>query len=283
MAGKWLDTELLSRTLPIPADQVGGKIEGEQLALYDPYRAIDRRNLKDLDNNAALIRILRNSEIEISLKTIGNAFFPRVITVGTTPTLLIAANRTPRGYWIINPNSSVSGVVTAVTISPAGTVFPVGTTNTAAIDVSAHGGAAFYMDVTEASAGPVSVDLQTQDPVSLNWATAQADIFQFGGGGGAAAIGTYYANAGIIGIDQQARFQVNVAGDSLTASLGAVLKPGVAGAVSGPTIFLGGEDVNTTIGFPLLSGGRDVFYLKENTAIFGIAAAATNVNIFELQ
>lgn len=280
MSGKWLDTQLYAST-KIPSDIEKTGIEGEQLGLYDPYRAIDRRNLKDLDNNSALIRILRNTDIDIMLRTIGNAFFPRVITVGTTPTLLIAPNRSPRGYALINPNSSASGVVTNVTISPAGTVFPVAVTNTAAIDVSGHGGAAFFMEITEASAGPVQVDLQTQDPVTANWATAQSDIFQFGPG--AAPIGNYYANVGAIGIDEQARLVVNVAGDSLTASLGAILKPGVAGTISGPTIFIGGPDVNTTIGFPLLSGSRETFYLKENTAIFAVAVAATNINIFELQ
>lgn len=280
MAGLFLDTQIYSK-VPIPKDIAATGIEGEQINLYDPTRAIDRRNGQDLDNNGALVRILRNSDIDISLRTIGNAFFPRVITVGTTPTLLIAPNRSPRGYRLINPNSSSSGVVTAVTISPIGTVFPVAVTNTTPLDVSAHGGAAFFMDVTEASGGPVSVNLQTQDPVSGNWATAQGDIFQFGPG--VAAIGTYYANAGIIGIDQDARLQVDVAGDSLTASLGAILKPGVAGTISGPTIFLGGPDVNTTIGMPILSGGQETFYLKENTAIYAVAVADAVINIFELQ
>ena len=280
MSGLWLDTQISSK-LDIPIDIGATGIVGEQMGLYDPYRAIDRRDGKDIDNNGALLRILRNTDIDIMLRTIGNAFFPRVITIGTAPTLLIQPNRTPRGYTLINPNSSSSGVVTDVTISPAGTVFPVAITNTASLDVSAHGGAAFFMDVTEASAGPVSVNLQTQDPVTGNWATAQGDIFQFGPG--AAPIGTYYANVGIIGVDRNARIQVDVAGDSLTASLSAILKPGVAGTISGPTVFLGGPDVNTTIGFPLLSGNRETFYLKENTAIFAVAVAATNVNIFELQ
>jgi len=280
MSGLWLDTQISSK-LDIPIDIGATGIVGEQMGLYDPYRAIDRRDGKDIDNNGALLRILRNTDIDIMLRTIGNAFFPRVITIGTAPTLLIQPNRTPRGYTLINPNSSSSGVVTDVTISPAGTVFPVAITNTASLDVSAHGGAAFFMDVTEASAGPVSVNLQTQDPVTGNWATAQSDIFQFGPG--PAPIGTYYANVGIIGVDRNARIQVDVAGDSLTASLSAILKPGVAGTISGPTVFLGGPDVNTTIGFPLLSGNRETFYLKENTAIFAVAVAATNVNIFELQ
>lgn len=280
MSGKWLDTEL-AVNLPIPLDIAATGIEGEQTSLYDPYAAYDRRDGSKIDNNGALIRILKNTDIDIMLRTIGNAFFPRVYTVGTSPTLLLVPNRTPRGYSLINPNSTISGVVTAVTVFPAGTVFPVAITNSASINVAGHGGAAFFLEVTEASAGPVSIDLQTQDPLTGNWATAQSDIFQFGGGG--AATGNYYANVGAIGIDQFARLAVNVAGDSMTGSISVVLKPGVAGTVSGPAIFLGGPDVNTTIGYPILSGQKETFYLKENTALYAIAVADTSVNIFELQ
>ena len=64
----FLDTSLQSKTdIPNDIEQTG--IVGEQISLYDPYRAIDRRDLKDLDNNAALIRILKNSDIDILLRT----------------------------------------------------------------------------------------------------------------------------------------------------------------------------------------------------------------------
>lgn len=277
MSGKWLAQELSFRG-PIPDDILKTGIEGESISYYDPYRAIDRRSLRDLDNNNALIRILKNTDIDILLKTVGNAFFPRSITVGTTPTILIEPNRYPRGYILINPNTTVSGVVTTVTVFGAGTVFPVGTTNSAALTVAGHGGAAFIMNVTEASAGPVSVDLQTQDPISGNWATAQSNIF-----GGASALGTYYANVGGIGIDDQARLVVTVAGDSMTASIAAILKPALAGTIAGPTVFLGNEDVTTVLGYPLLSGQKEVWYLKENTPMFGIAVAPVTINLFELQ
>jgi len=280
MSGKWLDTHITTK-VPIPKDIAATGIEGENTLLYDPLSAYDRRDGKPIDNNGALLRILRNTDIDILLRTIGNAFFPRVITVGTSPTLLIAPNRYPRGYVFVNPNSATSGTVSTVTVFPVATVFPVGTTTGASITVSGNGTASFFLDVTEGSAGPVSVNLQTQDPVSGNWADAQSDIFAFGGG--AVATGTYYANVGGIGIDQFARIQVSVAGDSMTGSIGAILKGGGGGIVSGPSVFLGGPDVNTTIGFPLLSGTRETFYLRENTAIYAIAVADTNINIFELQ
>jgi len=277
MAGKFLPTEI-SYSGPIPADIEAGGIRGRTVTFYDPYEARERETNLPLDNNALLKYILKNTDIDILLRTIGNAFFPRSITIGTTPTVLIQPNRTPRGYILINPNTTVSGVVTDVTVFAAGTVFPVATTNSASINVSGHGAAGFVMNITEGSAGPVSVNLQTQDPISGNWATAQSDIF-----GGARIVGTYYANVGAIGIDENARLQVVVAGDTMTASIAAMLKPALAGTISGPTIFIGGEDVNTTIGFPLLSGQKETFFLKENTPLYGIAAAATNLRLFELQ
>lgn len=277
MSGRWLDTDFTTQ-LEIPKDISATGIVGEQTDLYNPLRSIDRRSGLDLDNNQALIRILHNTEIDITLRTIGNAFFPRVVSVGTSPTLLIAPNRAPRGYILLNTGTSISGVVQTVEIFPVGTVFPVGTTNSAQINVSGYGGAAFFLDITEATAGPMTVDLQTLDPISGNWVTVQANLF-----GGAIGIGTYYANAGIIGIDENARLQITVATDTFTGSLGAVLKPALSAAVASPTIFIGGPDVNTTIGLPLISGVRESFWLKENTAIYGIAAVAGSINIFELQ
>jgi hypothetical protein len=277
MGGRWLDTDLAIRT-EIPDDVLKTGIQGVQTAFYDPFRAIIRDTNVPLDNNAALIRILRNTDAELSLKTIGNAFFPRLITVGTSPTELISPNRTPRGYKIVNPNTTVSGVATAVTVFPAGTVFAVGTTNSAAINVSAHGGAAFILNITEATAGPMTVNLQTQDPISGNWATAQADIFS-----GAIALGTYYANVGIIGIDQQARLSISTAGDTFTGSIAAILKPALAGTIAGPTVFMGGQDVTIVLGYPLLSGNIETILLRENTPLWAVAAADTNIFVFEMQ
>lgn len=281
MAGKYLDTELNVKTIGIPHDQLMTGIEGEQISLYDPYRAIDRRDLKDLDNNEALIRILRNTDIDIMLRTIGNAFFPRVITVGTFPTLLIAPNRTPRGYILMNANTSVTGITTPVTAFGLGTVFPIGTTNSADINVSGYESARIILDVTEGSTGPVSVNILTQDPLSGNFAVAQSDIFQFGLG--AVEIGTYYANLGSIGVDSVMRVQVVVAGVTMTGSVSSILKPALASSIAGATAFIGGPDVNTTIGYPLLSGTKETFYLKENTALYGVSTGAINLNVFELQ
>lgn len=278
MPGKILDTQL-SYSGPIPDDIGLQGIRGRATTYYDPYDARSRETNELLGNTDLLSYILRNSDIDILLRTLGTAFFPRSITIGTTPTVLIDPNRSPRGYILINPNTTVSGVVTDVTVFPAGTVFPVASTPSASINVSGHGGAAFVLNVTAPSIGPVTVDLQTQDPISGNWATAQSDIFAGAGTVG----GTFYANVGSIGIDEHARLMVNVAGGAMTGSLAAMLKPALAGTISGPTVFLGGPDVNTTVGYPLLSGQKETLYFKENTSLFGIAIAATNIRVFELQ
>ena len=279
MAGKFLDTEIAFKgTIPDDISAVG--IRGRTTQFYDPLTARDRESGEPLDNNGLLKYLLKNSDIDISLRTIGNSFFPRSVSIGTVASLIIAPNRNPKGYILLNANISISGIVSSVTVFAAATVFPVGVTNSVSINVSGHGTSAFFLNVTEASAGAGSVDLQSQDPLSGNWVTVQSDIFNNAAG---FVVGTYYANVGPIGVDQNARLQVTVAGDTFTGSMSAILKPALAGNVSGGAVFIGGPDVNTTIGYPVLSGQRETFFLKENTSLYGIAVAATTLNLFELQ
>lgn len=280
MAGKLLETEIAFRGT-VPDDIAATGVRGRQTQFFDPLVVRDRETGDPLDNNAILKYLLKNSEIDISLRTLGQAFFPRVIAIGTTPSEIIPPNRYPRGYILMNANITISGIVGQVTVFPVGTVWPVGVTNSIPVNVSGYGGASFYMDVTEASAGNGSVDLQSQDPLSGNWVTVQSDIFNFGPG--PIAVGTYHANVGPLGIDNSARLVVTIAGDTATGSIVALLKPALAGNVSGGAVFLGGPDVNTTIGFPLLAGSRESIYMKENSSLYGVAVAATSLNLFELQ
>lgn len=280
MSGRYLDTEIAIRG-PIPDDLAATGLRGVETVYFDPYEVINRETNRPLDNNELLRRILRDSEIDILLRTLGNAFFPRSIDIGTTPTLIVAPNRYPRGYILINPNTTASGVVTTVVVFPAGTVFAAGVAqSSSSINVAGHGGAAFYLNITASTAVSFTVDLETQDPVTGLWAVAQSDIF-----GGAVAVTPQpiYANVGGLGIDQNARLTGLAVGGDVTGSIGAVLKPALAGTIAGPTIFLGNEDVNTTIGYPLLGGQKDVWYLRENTPLYGIAVATTNLRLFELQ
>lgn len=277
MAGRYLSDEITFQG-PIPADIGGLGARGRVTQIYEPLDLLDAESLRPLDNNQLLRYLLKNADIDILLRTLGNAFFPRIVTIGTTPTEIISPNRYPRGYVLINANTTVSGVTTSTTVFPAGTVFPVGTTNSAAISVGAFRSARFFMNITEASAGSVSVNAQSQDPVTSNWMTTQSDLF-----GGAMALGNYYASIGDLGVDSNMRLEVVVTGDSFTGSIGAVLKEAYGATIAGPSVFLGNEDVSTFLGYPLLSGTKETFYLRENTPLFGIATAAVNLNLFELQ
>jgi|GEM_PF-6710820 len=276
MAGKFLADEITFQG-SIPDDLKTSGIHGRTVSIYPPFEARDGETGQELDNNGCLRRILANTDIDIMLRTIGNAFFPRTVTIGTIPTLIAAPNRQPKGYVLINPNMTVSGVATSVTVFPAATVFPAGTTISAPINVSGFRSARFFLSIT-AAGGAIQVDAQTQDPVSGNWATSQLDIFS-----GSSAVGTYYASIGDLGVDQSLRLVVTVTGAAVTGSIGAVLKEAYGATIAGPTLFLGSDSVNLTTGFPVLSGSRETFYLKENTPLYGIGAAALSINLFELQ
>lgn len=274
MAGKFLADEISFRG-PIPDDLLGAGVRGKLLTFYDPYETRDRESNLELTNNQLLRFILKNTDIDILLRTLGTAFFSRVVTVDIIHTRIIAANRYPRGYILINPNTNA---ISTPTIFPAGTAFLVGTTTSAAFAVGAFQTARFFFDITNiAAGGTISVNLQTQDPVTAIFATAQTDIF-----GGANTVGTFYASVGEVGVDQNLRLQVVVTVDPAVGSIGGVFK-GSTGIGGGPTIFLGNEDVNTIVGYPLLSAQKETLYLRENTEIFGIATVAVNLNIFELQ
>jgi len=276
MAGKFLADQITFQG-EIPADLKGEGIRGKTVSFYEPFLSILKETGEELDNNQLLRRILMNSDIDIMLRTIGNAFFPRVITIGVRPTEIIAPARQPKGYVLINPNNTVSGVATSVTVFPALTVFPAGVTNSASINVSGFRSARFFLNITGAG-GTVQVDAQTQDPVSGAWANSQIDLF-----GVPSVAGCYYASIGDLGVDSNLRLVVTVVGAAVTGSIGGVLKEAYGATIAGPTVFLGGDSVNLTTGFPVLSGQREVFYLKENTPLYGLAAANTNVNLFELQ
>lgn len=276
MAGRYLADQITFQGA-IPEDLKTAGIRGRTVALYQPYEAREAETGQELDNNQLLRRILANSDIDIMLRTIGNAFFPRTITIGTGATEICKPNRQPKGYVLINPNQTVSGVTTNVTVFPAATVFAAGSVNSASISVGGFRSARFFLNISGAG-GNVQVDAQTQDPVSGLWANSQLDLF-----GVPSAVGTYYANIGDLGVDNNLRLVVTVVGAAVTGSIGAVLKEAYGATIAGPTVFLGGDSVNLATGFPVLSGSREIFYLKENTPLYGIAVASMNVNLFELQ
>ncbi len=222
-------------------------------------------------------QILRNSDIDVLLKTLGLGFKARVITVTTTPGEIIPPHQYARGYIILNP-AEISGQAQQVTPF-ASASRAAGTTNSAGFNVTGVDTVRHFLNVTVQGAGATLViNLQTQDPLTANWVTAQGDIF-----GGSAAVGTYYASTGPVGIDRLFRLQAVVAVNPITFSISSLLKGGITSPV-GITVYVGPPSVNTTMGFPILPGAKEVLYLRRNVTLWAVTQTESLVlKVFELQ
>ncbi len=233
-------------------------------------------------------QILRNTDIDVLLKTLGLGFKSRVVTVSPTAREIIPPHQYARGYIILNP-AELSGVGTQVTFFASllrtGAAAP-GTTYTGtAFNVSGVDDARVFLDITAVVGAPtLLIRAESQDPLTGNWATAQNDIFAFIGPGGA-VVGTFYLNLGKIGVDRNIRLVAVVtgAGTSVTFSVSGLLK-GTSLTPVGTTVYLGPPSVNTTMGFPILPGAKEVLYLRRNVTLWAITATETlTLKVFELQ
>ncbi len=222
--------------------------------------------------------IKKNTDIELSLKVLKVGFIGRVIPlIVGIPAQIIPTSKWPRGYIIINPGETTGF---SVTITPFTSLLRIpGTYTSASFNVSGVNTARFFLNVTVQAAGAtLIINAQTQDPTSGNWATSQSDIFS-----GAAAVGTYYASMGPLGVDRNLRLQAIVGVNNETFSIGGILKGGTLTPV-GTTVYIGGPDVNTTIGYPLLPTQREYFYLGDNVSLYAISPTEPMIlKVFQLQ
>lgn len=261
---------------PVPADL---RQLGEQkfdIARYQDFQAL-LEDGRPLDPYQITKQILRNTDIDILLKTIGLGFKPRLVTVTTTPIEIIPAHQYARGYIILNP-AELSGQAQQVTPF-ASASRGVGTTNSATFNVTGVDTVRCFLDVTvQGASSTIVINFQTQDPLTANWVTAQGDIF-----GGSAAVGTYYASVGPVGVDRLFRLQAVVGVAASTFSVSGLLKGGISSPV-GMTVYLGPPSVNTTIGFPILPGGKEVLYLRKNVTLWAVTQTESlRLKVFELQ
>lgn len=243
---------------------------------YQDFNALDEMGVP-LSVDKMLKQILWHTQIEILLKTLGTAFRPRVISIGTTPTQILRPNKVPRGYVILNPAEITTNSAT-VTYFASALRAPAAFTST---EISVTGAERMFawLDMTVVEAGAtLVVNLQSQDPLTSNWATSLGNIFS-----GVALVGTFDVALGPIGIAFRSRMIATVGVDDITFSIGGLSKGGGLGT-TGTTIFLGGADTNTVIGFPMLPGQIERLYLMDNVALFGIVASGSlNLKVFELQ
>ena len=222
--------------------------------------------------------IKQNTDIEISLKVLKLGFVGRVIALTAgIPARIIERSKWPRGYIIINP-AEVSGFTSTITPFPSLLRVPAVYTS-AAFNVSGVDTARFFLDVTVQAAGAtLVVNAQTQDPLTGNWATSQADIF-----GGSAAVGTYYASIGPLGVDRQLRLQATVAVNDETFSISGLLKGGAL-TPTGSTVYIGDVNVTTTVGYPILPAQREYFWLGDDVELFAISPTEPMIlKVFQLQ
>src|SRR3990172_1130159 len=205
-----------------------------------------------------IMRIIRNTDVLASDRLLEKGYLGRNVSITTTPTRVIDG-QFQRGYLLLNPTLSAglttSGVLFSLLARAPGTY----TTELAPLGVANYQRMALFLNIT-ANATPLAltVSAESRDQTSLNWVLTQADVF--GGQNLVFAVNTagYYANLGNFGIDIEfaLRAIVGAGAGACTFGVNYVLKDGLAGSSTGvaTTIFLGGPNVNSTTGVPLLAG-----------------------------
>jgi hypothetical protein len=259
----------------IPGDLTVPNSEFLDILRFDNFAAMFRNGSDEMSTHDLMKVLLKIQQQRFNLETLGNAFTPFSVNVGTTPTQILAPNKTPRGYLFLNPSQTVNGI-TADTTMFASASRGAGTVTSTEVNVQAFRTSRFFLNITVAPTTLV-VNVQTRDPLTLNWATAQTDIFA-----GVVATGTYYIDTGEIGTDDFIRLQTVSTGTG-TWSLEMVSKEAYGGTVSPPGVYLGNANVTTGIGYPILGGQEKRFLLMDNTPLYAVALAATPLSIFQLQ
>ena len=199
------------------------------------------------------------------------------ITIGTSPVQIVKAPST-WPYLILNPSASV-GLTTTITGHASSAETAAGNTQSVSIGVAGHQSVHLHTIVT-AITGTWDLFTQSYDSVSGTWVDVQAIL------SGLTSTVSQYDNLNSMGIatDLAFRWVPTVAG-SMTFSIGVVLKDGIGGSGNGlaNTIYLGGQNVTTISGYPLLSGNRETFILEEGLDLYAIAAqTGLSISVFRL-
>jgi len=204
----------------------------------------------------------------------------RVVTVTSTPQLIInQQEQGGRGYLLLNP-AGVVGLTAKGTLLASTTIVGLLTAQSGSLGVANYKTAKLFINATfTVGAGPVTVDIQTLDPITGTVLFISQSV-------SLTATGTTYLNIGTLGVDTDLSVLVTVpAGTTITIAIGFVLKDGLDGTSAGvtQTIFMGGPGVTSTAGYPLLTGKERSFYLIENVQLYAVTAGPSlSMNIFEL-
>jgi hypothetical protein len=193
------------------------------------------------------------------------AFLPRQIAVGTAATRIFTGQY-PKGYILANiQQSPKSTLVSQSAISASGT-------QSDSLNVYDNRSLHLWLDCTLTSANSqLQIVLQSQDPVSGNWADVTEAFSAY-------STSTQYAFLDNFGVADKLRVRwiiTNGAGaGTWTFTVSYMLKQGAV-------IFLGGPGVTTTSGFGLVSGQYLHVVSRPNTELFAIARQPVTLTMLE--
>jgi hypothetical protein len=210
---------------------------------------------------------------------INKGLLGRVYTINGTPQEVVKADY-DRAYLLLNP-ASVAGLTTTGTLFSAQSMAGAGTFTSAEVGCANYRTGRFFLELsyTLGAGNNVTVDLQTKNPATGNYITAQT-IFSV------TANSNIYADLGTLGIDTDFQLVVIVpAATTVVVSLGYVLKDGLEGTSSGTsqTIYVGSSGVSPNSGYPILNGNEKEWFVLQNSSIYAVSSGSNlTLNVFEL-
>lgn len=223
--------------------------------------------------------IKRHTGILAQAITLRPGFSAKVYTVTTTPQRVYVSAQ-DRVILLVNPQTS-AGLTSSGTLLASGT-HASGNTQASPVGVGNYMTLRLFLDITitGGATNTIAVNTQSRDPLSLNWATVQSDVFAL-----PFAVGTYYASIGQLGVDLSFAVSWTIGAGTPTWSLSYLLKDGLPGSGAGAaqTLYLSGSDaVNTTSGFALLEGSERAFFVPRDTELWAISTGSVVLKILEL-
>lgn len=243
--------------------------------------------VQGIDFSNYMERLLNELEINNSQFTLERGLISRKLQVAITPTLIVDAPY-PKAFIILNPNvpvtSTGAGSIAAGTLLASAARTIDGNTQAAPLNVSDYRDCHIFVDVTVVSGTNINMDIVSQayDPIGLKWYDIQMIVSSITG------TGQYYAETGSAGLATGLALRWIITGTtpSFTFAIRYVLKDSLPGLDSSPdlarTLYLGGPNVTTTAGYPLLTSQTKTFFLRENVKLYGVAVVPLDIAIFDI-
>lgn len=216
-------------------------------------------------------------------------FIGRVVNVGIVPTLIHHAVD-EQNIMITNPARGPGGGATRTgLVTQQIAVAALGNSEAAPIGVANYLNMQLMLNVTAIGVGTSWTIVNViQDPITGLWVDSQ--VFLAGITPALVATWTnasFYGLIAMFGVGTQfaVRWTSDAGAGAISFTLSYVLKDGQLGSDNGVSqvVFIGASNgVSPLSGYPIFEGVEKIFQVGEGTDIWGIAAVATNINVFEL-